>query len=67
MQHVVQGVRNPRTDRRSSEHWLEPLVIPRPRTRIHHYWKAVVAISAKNARMAWAVLAKGENFKPLDA
>jgi len=31
------------------------------------YWKAVVAIAAKNARMAWAVLAKGENFKPLEA
>jgi transposase len=28
------------------------------------YWKAVVAIPAKNARMAWAMLAKGENFKP---
>jgi transposase len=27
------------------------------------YWKAVVAIAAKNARMAWAVLAKGEQFK----
>ncbi len=27
------------------------------------YWKAVVAIAAKNARMAWAVLTKGENFK----
>ena len=26
------------------------------------YWKAVVAIAAKNARMAWAVLAKGEHF-----
>lgn len=26
------------------------------------YWKAVVAIAAKNARMAWAVLAKGERF-----
>jgi transposase len=31
------------------------------------YWKAVVAIAAKNARMAWAVLAKGEDFKPLEA
>ena len=31
------------------------------------YWKAVVAIAAKNARMAWAVLVKGENFKPLEA
>ena len=29
------------------------------------YWKAVVAIAAKNARMAWAVLAKGEEFKLL--
>ena len=27
------------------------------------YWKAVVATAAKNARMAWAVLAKGEQFK----
>ena len=25
------------------------------------YWKAVIAIAAKNARMAWAVLAKGED------
>jgi transposase len=31
------------------------------------YWKAVIAIAAKNARMTWAVLAKGELFKPLDA
>ena len=26
------------------------------------YWKAVVAIAAENARMAWAVLRKGEDF-----
>jgi transposase len=26
------------------------------------YWKAVVAIAAKNARMAWAELRKGEDF-----
>ncbi len=26
------------------------------------YWKAVIAMAAKNARMAWAVLAKGEKF-----
>jgi transposase len=26
------------------------------------YWKAVVAVAAKNARLAWAVLAKGEAF-----
>ena len=30
------------------------------------YWKAVVAIAAKNARMAWAVLAKGESFKLIE-
>jgi transposase len=29
------------------------------------YWKAVVAIAAKNARMAWAVLVKGDAFKAL--
>lgn len=27
------------------------------------YWKAVVAIAAKNARMCWAVLDRGEQFK----
>ena len=27
------------------------------------YWKAIIAIAAKNARMAWAVLTKGEAFK----
>ena len=27
------------------------------------YWKAVVAIAAKNARMAWAMLARGESFR----
>ena len=27
------------------------------------YWKAVVAIAAKNARMSWAVLTKGDSFK----
>jgi transposase len=27
------------------------------------YWKAVVAIAAKNARMCWAVLARGDSFK----
>ena len=27
------------------------------------YWKAVVAIAAKNARMCWAALARGENFR----
>jgi transposase len=27
------------------------------------YWKAVVAVAAKNARMAWAMLARGESFK----
>jgi len=27
------------------------------------YWKAIVAIAAKNARMCWAVLARGESSK----
>ena len=27
------------------------------------YWKAIVAIAAKNARMCWAVLVRGESFK----
>jgi hypothetical protein len=27
------------------------------------YWKAIVAMAAKNARMCWAVLHRGESFK----
>lgn len=27
------------------------------------YWKAAVAIAAKNARLAWAVLHYGEDFR----
>jgi transposase len=27
------------------------------------FWKAIVAIAAKNARLCWAVLARGESFK----
>jgi transposase len=27
------------------------------------YWRAVIAIAAKNARMCWAVLIRGEHFK----
>ena len=27
------------------------------------YWRAVVAIAAKNARMSWAVLKYGEDFR----
>ena len=26
------------------------------------YWRAIVAIAAKNARMAWALLSRGEQF-----
>jgi len=29
------------------------------------YWKAVVAIAAKNARLAWAVLVRGDDFKAM--
>ncbi len=31
------------------------------------YWKALVAVAAKNARTVWAVLTKGDAFKPLEA
>ncbi|ARD11009.1 hypothetical protein PSA3335_08010 [Pseudomonas savastanoi pv. savastanoi NCPPB 3335] len=31
------------------------------------YWRAAVAIAAKNARMAWAVLHYGDTFKPEQA
>ena len=27
------------------------------------YWRAVIAIAAKNARLAWAILKYGEDFK----
>jgi transposase len=27
------------------------------------YWKAVVAMAAKNARLAWAVLRRGDDFR----
>ena len=27
------------------------------------YWRAVVAVAAKNARMCWAVLQRGDGFK----
>ena len=27
------------------------------------YWRAVVAMAAKNARLAWAVLRRGDDFK----
>jgi transposase len=27
------------------------------------YWKAVVAMAAKNAQLAWAVLRRGEDFR----
>ena len=28
------------------------------------YWKAVVALAARNTRMCWAMLQQGESFKP---
>jgi transposase len=42
----------------SLSRWAQALVQRRG------YWKAVVAMAAKNARMAWAVLRKGEGFTP---
>ena len=46
-----------KTDRLSR--WVTDLVNRRG------YWKAVVAVAAKNARMAWAMLSKGEAFQPI--
>ncbi|MDX9842646.1 MAG: IS110 family transposase [Aquabacterium sp.] len=46
-----------KTDRLSR--WVTELVNRRG------YWKAVVAVAAKNARMAWAMLSKGEAFEPI--
>ncbi|MEJ5898427.1 IS110 family transposase [Aquabacterium sp. G14] len=46
-----------KTDRLSR--WVTELVERRG------YWKAVVAVAAKNARMAWAMLSKGEAFQPI--
>ena len=37
--------------------WVRELVARRG------YWRAVVAIAAKNARVAWAVLKYGEAFR----
>jgi len=41
----------------SLSRWAQALVQRRG------YWKAVVAMAAKNARMAWAVLSRGERFE----
>lgn len=41
----------------SLSRWAQALVQRRG------YWKAVVAMAAKNARMAWAVLSRGESFE----
>jgi transposase len=47
--------RNPRQDPMSR--WARSLAERRG------YWRAVVAIVAKNARLCWAVLQRGESFK----
>ena len=47
--------RNPKQDPISR--WARALLARRG------YWRAVIAIAAKNARMCWAVLQRGENFK----
>lgn len=51
---VLQGAKN-RSD--ATSRWAVQLA-----ARVG-YWKAIVAIAAKNARMCWAVLARGEQFK----
>jgi transposase len=35
--------------------------------RMSGYGKALVAVAAKNARMAWAMLSEGEALQPLGA
>jgi transposase len=45
------------TSRTGFSRWARSLVERRG------YWKAVVAIAAKNARLAWAVLKFGEEFR----
>jgi hypothetical protein len=50
-------LRQPKVSRDSSSRWAMALWQRRG------YWKAVVASAAKNARMAWAVLNKGEAFR----
>ena len=52
---AAMNTRNPRQDPVSR--WARGLAERRG------YWRAVVAIAAKNARMCWAVLHTGENFK----
>lgn len=46
---------NPRQDPVS--HWARGLAERRG------YWRSVVAVAAKNARLCWAVLQRGEGFK----
>jgi transposase len=55
----VLGAAKNKTDRLSR--WANALAERRG------YWKAVVAIAAKNARLVWAVLSKGEEFKLIES
>jgi transposase len=58
---LIQGARavleaaKKKTDRVST--WIKALEHRRG------YWKAVIATAAKNARVAWPMLRKGEDFK----
>ncbi len=55
---VLAAAMNTRTPKQDSvSRWARSLAERRG------YWRAVVAIAAKNARMCWAVLQRGEGFK----
>ena len=61
---LVLGAKSVLAAAKNKQDWLSRWAVSLQERR--GYWRAVVAIAAKNARMAWAVLAKGEGFKPLE-
>jgi transposase len=52
---LAMNTTNPQQD--SVSRWARALAEQRG------YWRAVVAVAAKNARMCWAMLQRGEAFK----
>ena len=56
---LVLGAKSVLAAARNKQDWLSRWAMALEVRR--GYWKAVIAIAAKNARMAWAVLAKGED------
>ena len=62
---LVLGAKSVLAAARNKQDWLSRWAMALEVRR--GYWKAVIAIAAKNARMAWAVLAKGEDFRLIEA